>query len=201
MYHVQVYSNAKSICTYEDMVTLAEAQHVRWLKIEGSGQLFREMLQMPFFDNILSLELRLENFPCEFYPWILEHLGPQTKMIFLHDCKEEYTIDIDVLSHISHLECLEELHCCYYLRGEDEEIVAQVCQFKMLTTLLIVADSPKATLQIIRNLDKLTEMDNKLVDNEEFVRELSEMLKESGRKLKYNNSKTGSYFRMKVIHA
>lgn len=182
----------KSTNSYDDWVTLSEASNVYYLHLEHLGAFDADMRRMATFYNLITLELTLTNVSKGYYEMILEHMGPQLKALMIYNRMEDRSIKVNFLDHISHLEFLEVLRSDFQVYGEDEHIVAQVCQFEMLVKLHLLIESPSATLVIIKLLERLTDMDNDLVvahDGDEFEMELSDILKEAGRTLKYNRSK------------
>lgn len=190
-WRVEVFMTAKSTDSYDDFVTLSEASNVTGLHLEGLGAFRLQRYREVTFYNLAALELSLVDLSERYHEMILEHMGPQLNILMIYNRMEHKSIKVNFLDHMSHLEYLEVLESEFQVFGDDEQIVAQVCQFEMLTNLHLLIESPRATLQIIRLLENLMEMENKLVavhDGDEFELELSDILKETGRTLKYNRS-------------
>lgn len=189
--HVEMYLHDNSFIMAGDWSFAFNAPSLTELVLEGLGRTCLDMRAVRRVNNIHLLDISIERKDpvCSCHKNLLENAGIQLKKVILRNPLNDEN-PLEFLTLIRKLKRLEVLHVDFRFIDPVENIVGHMRPFLKLKSLKLWIDSPDVTLQIIMMLEKLTEMDNRLVvDNAEFEEALSDYLRNDGRTLMYNKSK------------
>lgn len=175
----------------EDWTILANVKNLTRLEIFGLGETRIDFSRVPQFNFIDSLRVVIRGSWYFCVEALLDRMGVQMKTI---DIEDEYEMieEMDFFGHCAHLTQLETLFSGFQWWESDEECIRKACLLKSVKKLEFRIECPDATLEIVKGMPQLEELQNDLlrVDRDkEFEKSLIKFLKKKKRTLVYNGSK------------